>query len=97
MRGTTARGEERVKARSLLARSFALWNAETDGDRRLQREIHEGMWKAWLDREHWPVRMQQQIAEYRVNDVNWFLARVRQMVYLRGLEHYARVTGWSAA
>jgi DNA-binding transcriptional MerR regulator len=84
-------------AEALLARSFALWSTVTNGDRQLQREIHDGMWKAWLDREHWPARMQQRIAEYRMNDVNWFLARVNQMVYLRGLGHYAKVTGWSAA
>ena len=84
-------------AEALLARSFALWNAETGGNPHLQREIIDGMWKAWLDREHWPIRMQQRIAEYRINEVNWFLARVKQMVHLRGSAYYEKVTGWSAA
>ena len=84
-------------AEALLTRSFALWNAETGGNADLQREIIDGMWRAWLDREHWPRRMQQAIAEYRIAEVNWFLHRVKQMVYLRGSAHYAKVTGWSAA
>ena len=47
-------------AQALLDRWQALVDEFTGGD----REIKEGLWRAWQDREHWSEGMQQQTAQF---------------------------------
>ena len=71
------------RAEALLVRMFALWHRDTGGDRQVQWQIHEGVMKAWRDRERWPEPLRQRFEALRMGEVARFLGRVSQMVFLK--------------
>ena len=88
------------RAEALLSRMFVLWNRDAGGDWRVQGQIHEGVMKAWRDRDRWPEAMQQRFEELRMHEVARFLGRVSQMVFLkRGAAYFQnfQVGQWTAA
>jgi DNA-binding transcriptional MerR regulator len=88
------------RAESLLVRMVALWHRDTGGDRQVQWQIHEGVMKAWRDRDHWPEPMRQRFEELRMGEIGRFLGRVSQMVALKRGADYVKnlqVGLWTAA
>src|SRR5688572_22905754 len=87
------------RAEALLTRMYVLWKTDTGGDPRVQWQIHEGVMRAWMDREQWPSTMQRRSDELRLTEVAGFLVRVKQMVFLkRGAAYFKdfKVSAWSA-
>jgi MerR family transcriptional regulator, thiopeptide resistance regulator len=69
----SARAEELLTRWNALGQS--LWRGlATDPDR--SRKLHEGFARAWRDRENWPDTLRRRFADYQMNEVAAFLARV---------------------
>jgi DNA-binding transcriptional MerR regulator len=69
---TAARGEDPAgaKARNLAARWRKLRVADSGGDVR----VHQGLIRAWADRQFWPEAVQQQFAEFDFEEISRFVA-----------------------
>jgi len=67
-----ARGEDPAggKARRLAARWRKLRVADSGGDTR----VHQGLIRAWADRQFWPEAVQQQFAEFDLKEISRFVA-----------------------
>ena len=79
------------RAEALLWRMHAIINEETGGDPDLQREVREGLFRAFLERERWPASIRERYDNPMAREIRCFLTRVSQMVFLkRGPDLYRR-------
>ena len=79
-------GAESEAAEDLLRR----WNAlgrtlwqDLASNPHMSRSLHDGFARAWRDRENWPDTLKRRFADYRMNEVAAFLARVSIAVLSR--------------
>ena len=68
------------KAQSLAKRWLRLWKASTGGD----PDIQAGMRKAWKDRKHWPLPLQQYVEELDLTKTNKWIAKAIRELRKRG-------------
>jgi hypothetical protein len=79
-------GPESARAEALWRRwdtlAQSLWR-ELTSDPSVSQKLHDGFARAWRDREHWPETIARRFADYRMNEVAAFLARVSIVVLNR--------------
>jgi len=74
---------ESEKAEALVARFYALWREQSGDDPSLNAAIREGSMRAFLDREHWPPRMQRRWMEFRFRDITRFISKAAMAAFKR--------------
>jgi len=76
------------REKALLWRMHALLNEETGRDAELNREVAEGMRRAWYDRDRWPASLQERLDGERMREIRRFMARVSQATFLKYGPHF---------
>ena len=69
----SAHAEDLFRRWNTLGHSF--WR-ELTSDPDLSQKLHDGFARAWRDREHWPEALKRRFADYHINEIAVFLAKM---------------------